>query len=207
MLALLKVAVTGSLSSGKSTVCRFFEQWGAYVVDADRLLHRAFSANASIRQRVRDLFGDTIFSGPSIDRKLLADRVIEEPKLLTELENICHPYVNREIRRHFRIASRGGVYSMFVAEVPLLFESRFPLYSWFDATIAIICDRESAKDRYLKGGGAEEQFDFRSARQLAGAEKVRRAQYTLINNGTCTDLERNARKLFEQLHSSVCSPP
>jgi dephospho-CoA kinase len=198
MLNLLKVAVTGSLSSGKSTVCRLFEQWGAYVVDADRVLHGAFSSDISIRQRIRALFGDGVFHGESIDRQRLANITIGEPKLLTQLENICHPYVNREIRRHYRIAVRARTYSLFVAEIPLLFESRFPLYSWFDTTVVVSCDRTHAKERYIRKGGTEEQFEFRSGRQMAVSEKVHRANYTLMNDGTLKSLEKAAKQLFNQ---------
>ena len=102
MLNLKRVAVTGSLSSGKSTVCQLFEQWGAYVVNADRLLHRVFSAQTSLGRRIYSLFGSKVFDGSFINRARIAEIVASEPKLLTELEEICHPYVNREIQRHYR---------------------------------------------------------------------------------------------------------
>ena len=206
MLTLIKIAITGSLASGKSTVCQLFEQWGAYVVNADRLLHRAFSADTPLGRRIYRLFGDRVFDGSLINRAKIAEIVAAEPKLLTKLEEICHPYVNREIQRHYRNACRKGRYLLFVAEVPLLFESRFPLWQWFDAVVVVTSDRTIAKQRYVYTGGTREQFDFREARQMPSLEKIQRAQYTLVNNGTLEELETNAKMLFESLQRPLQTP-
>ena len=203
MLTLEKVAITGSLSSGKTTVCQFFERWGAYVVSADHLLHHAFSTDDSLRRRISTLFGEEVFEGPSLSRERVANIVIHETKLLTQLEEICHPYVNQEIRRHYLIATCAGKHSLFVAEVPLLFESRFSLWPWFDATVVVISDRSRAKERYVQAGGTEEQFDFREARQMPAQEKSQRAHYTLINNGTLEELEVEAKILFNVLNNKT----
>ncbi len=200
MLVLQKIAVTGSLASGKSTVCRLFGQWGAYVVNADHLLHRVFSTDTSLGRRLSTIFGPAIVEGTQINRAAVAEIVASEPKLLTELEGICHPYVNRVIRRHYRKACRAGKYCLFVAEVPLLFESRFPLWPWFDAIVVVVADRATAKTRYCRAGGREEQFDFREARQMPLPIKVQHADYTLVNNGTLEDLEHEAKSLFNRIN-------
>ena len=121
MLNLKRIAITGSLASGKSTVCQFFEKWGAYVVSADRLLHNVFSPDTFIGRRICRLFGTEIFEEGSINRARIAEIVAKNPKLLTDLEEICHPYVNREIQRHYRKAASTGSHRLFIAEVPLLF--------------------------------------------------------------------------------------
>ena len=199
MLNLKRIAITGSLASGKTTVCQFFEQWGACVVNADRLLHCAFSADTSIGRRIHSLFGNRVFEGSSINRAHIAKIVASEPKLLTDLEEICHPYVNREIHRHYREASRKGGYPLFVAEIPLLFESRFPLWQWFDAIVVVVSERTMAKERYKQSGGTSEQFDFREARQMSPLKKIQRADYTVVNNGSLEELKNNAKKIFDSL--------
>jgi len=199
MLDLKRIALTGSLASGKSTVCQLFEQWGASVVSADRLLHRAYSADTSLGRRIHRLFGSEVFEGGSINRVRMAEIVASEPKLLTELEGICHPYVNREIQRQYRAACRKGTFVLFVAEVPLLFESRFPLWQWFDAVVVVTSDRAIAKERYIRSGGTREQFDFREARQMPPGKKMELATYTLVNNGSLEELTTNAKALFDSL--------
>jgi len=199
MLSLKRIAITGSLASGKSTVCQFFDKWGAYVVSADCLLHSVFSPDTFIGRRICHLFGTEIFEEGSINRARIAEIVAMNPKLLTELEEICHPYVNQEIRKHYQKACRKGNYCVFVAEVPLLFESRFPLWQWFDATIVVVSDRAIAKERYVQGGGTSEQFDFRESRQMPPLKKAQLANYTIVNNGSLEELQNNARLLFDHL--------
>jgi dephospho-CoA kinase len=196
MLRLKRVAVTGSIASGKSAVCQFFEEWGAYVVRADHLLHRAFSIDTALGRRVCQLFGDKILVGSVLDRRRIANEVAKAPALLERLEAICHPYVNTEVRRQYGNACKGGKSPLFVAEMPLLFESRWPMCSWFDVTVAVVSDRAVARDRYVRSGGTGEQFDFREARQRPPIEKIRRADYTIVNNESLSNLKAEAQKLF-----------
>ncbi len=52
MLKLRKVAVTGGLSCGKSSVCRIFKEFGAYVVSADEIVHQLLSPETDLGQEV-----------------------------------------------------------------------------------------------------------------------------------------------------------
>ena len=57
MLKLKKVAVTGGLSCGKSSVCRIFKELGAYVVSADKIVHQLLSPDANLGQKIVQLIG------------------------------------------------------------------------------------------------------------------------------------------------------
>lgn len=200
---LRRIAITGSLASGKSTVCRLFEQWGAYVVSADRLIHREFSVVSSLRHQVIHLLGESVAAKDGIDHAKVAELVFSDPVLLTRLEDICHPFVNKAIQQEFSQESRkkyrehNGLF--FVAEVPLLFESRYPLWPWFDDVVSVVCDPKIAKARYMKTGGSSEQFDLRSARQLSPEEKARRSTYVVQNNGTLEELVTATKNVFNIL--------
>jgi dephospho-CoA kinase len=126
----------------------------------------------------------------------VAESVANDQKLLTRLEEICHPYVKKELERHFHKAQKAGKASLFVAEVPLLFESNVPFSSWFDTIVTVVGDRQKNKERYIRAGGTAEQFDFRNNRQMSAQEKMQRAHYTLVNNGTVEELKVEAKKLF-----------
>lgn len=196
---MIKVAVTGSLASGKSTVCRLFEQWGAYVVSADRLLHREFSVDSPLGRQVVHLLGEHVVTENGLDRAKIADLVFADPLLLAKLEDICHPYVNSAIQQEFNMVCLEGNDRLFVAEVPLLFESRHPLWPWFDDVVAVVCDPEIAKARYIETGRSSEQFDLRLSVQSPSEEKERKATYVLKNNKTLEELSNAARRVFEAL--------
>lgn len=193
MLNLFSVAVTGSIASGKSTVCQFFERWGARVVDADRLLHQVFSKESSVEKKICSLFGESILSGSFIDRAKIAKIVFSQRDLLDKLEDICHPYVNQAIKEEYAEALKGD-FAFFVAEIPLLFESRYPLVDWFDATVLVATDPDKARKRSKL---QKEDYDRREGRLLSQEEKAKEADFVVSNNGSLKDLEENAKKLFE----------
>ncbi len=91
-----KVAVTGGIASGKSTVTGFFQKFGAYVVSADQIVHKLLSSHTASKQ-VQFAPGNEILTDGCIDRKKVADAVFRKPKLLQELEAFLHPLVaNRD---------------------------------------------------------------------------------------------------------------
>lgn len=193
-----KIAVTGSLASGKSTVCELFRELGAYVVSADTLLHDAFSLHSALGREIQQLLGNEVLHSGKIDRSQVAAKVFAEPKLLSRLEDLCHPYVFTKIQEEYRQAFTKG-HVLFVAEVPLLFESRYTPLAWFDASIAVVCQKAKARERYLRKGGSEEQFLVREAQQMSMDQKRRLADYILENDGTFEDLSKAVCSLFSLL--------
>lgn len=64
-----KIAVTGTLAAGKSTVCFLLKEAGAYVVDADKIVHQLLKLDCPIGQQVVKLLGPEIITQNQIDRK------------------------------------------------------------------------------------------------------------------------------------------
>ena len=52
MLKLKKIAITGGVASGKTSVCQFFQELGAYVVNADRIAHELLKPDTDLGQQV-----------------------------------------------------------------------------------------------------------------------------------------------------------
>lgn len=197
MLKLLKLAVTGGVASGKSTVCSFLQEFGAAVVNMDLVVYELLSQNNNCIQKVLSLLGNEVCADDGIDRKKVADIVFQFPEKLEQLERIVHPFVREEVRARYMHAC-GTNASAFVVEVPLLFETEDP--SWYDASIAVVADEALAKKRFMaKSGGTSLEYDLRMRRQLSVDEKSRRATYTIRNNGTMQDLQENTRTLFYTL--------
>src|SRR6478672_5591088 len=94
-----KIAVTGGLSSGKSTVCQFFREFGAYVTNADEIVHRLLTPEKSVGQQVINLFSEDILTNGQIDRSKIAEKAFSNPKLLQALEDLVHPIVQHEIEK------------------------------------------------------------------------------------------------------------
>lgn len=200
MLTLLKAAVTGGLSSGKSTVCQIFRGLGSYVVSADAIVHQLLSPNTSLGQEVIKLIGVEIVTGKTIDRKKIADKVFSNPQLLNQLEKLLHPAVLTEMTKEYQKAKELGA-PLFVAEVPLLFEAGMD--AWFDATIAVLADEQNQRERFKASTGfSDEEFRLRMSRQLTPAQKAERADYILSNDGDFASLESQVFLLYKNLTQS-----
>ena len=105
--------MTGGLASGKSTVCRILKELGAYTVDADTIVHQLLSPKNAVGSKVIQLLGTNIITEDQIDRTKVANIVFKQPKLLTALEKILHPEVQKAIDRE---------YDQIMSEVPLFVE-------------------------------------------------------------------------------------
>lgn len=192
MLILRKIAITGGLASGKTTVCRFLEELGAYVLSADAIVHELLSPQSPIGKNVVNLLGEEIVEGAKFNRKLIAERVFKNKDTLISLEAILHPAVLEEIERQFNQVQKQKKHTLFVAEIPLLYE--IDKAHLFDTVIAVVSDEKLAKKRFKN----EEEFEKRMNRQLSQEEKSAKADYTLHNNGNLQELKKQVQDLYQQ---------
>jgi dephospho-CoA kinase len=197
MLNLRKIAVTGGLSSGKSSVSSIFKKLGAVVVSSDEIVHQLLSPHDIIGQQVIKLIGSDIVQHGRIDRAKIAQKVFNNRDLLHSLEQILHPAVKLEVEKHYQMALEKGMNGLFVAEIPLLFESDS---GQFDATIAVISDPDLCRMRFKKTTGYDDnEFDRRMARQLPPEEKARKATFVIRNNGSLEDLRQAVIAIYKKL--------
>lgn len=187
MLKLRKIAVTGPLSSGKSSVCGFLKRRGCYVCDSDAIVHEILETNLKIKQSIIDQFGDTVLSKGKIDRKKVADLVFTQREKLTLLEELIHPAVLHEIKRQYNLIKETNQYLFFVAEIPL-FKSEFQ--SFFDIVITLKAEPFQCLKRFMdKTHQKEEAFSARMKNQTSYPIKEELISFTLTNNGSLEDLE------------------
>ncbi len=117
---MLKVAVTGGIGSGKSTVTDRFEQLGASIIDTDRLAHELTAPGQPALEEIADAFGrGVIDTDGALDRAALRGIVFQAPSKRRQLEAILHPLIRRLMLE--RLAAADGPYAMLV--IPLLFET------------------------------------------------------------------------------------
>lgn len=198
MLTLKKVAVTGGLSSGKSTVCQIFKELGTYVVSADAIVHQLLSISHPIGQKVIKLLGSDIVVDQLLDRTLIAQKVFYQPLLLKSLEQILHPAVMKEIENQYLHVLQNESAPLFAAEIPLLFEGQFE--NQFDVTIAVVADQDIAQLRFTtRTGHTINDFNQRSLNQLSPSEKAQRASLVIHNNGSIDELKAEVKKIFYNL--------
>ncbi|MCC5832568.1 MAG: dephospho-CoA kinase [Chlamydiales bacterium] len=192
-----KVAVTGSLSSGKTTVCRLFEELGAYVVSADAIVHQLLIPTTPIGQKIIDLLGSVIVAGNKLNREEIAARAFRDPSLLEELEKRIHPEVQKVIEAKYQEVFQKP-FTLFIAEVPLLFESG--QQGFYDAVVVVRADKESSRRRFIASTPYDEaEFERRERRLMPIEEKCRRADFVLDNSLSLNELRLLVKTTFNSL--------
>jgi len=193
MLGLKKIAITGGLASGKSTVCQFFQELGAYVINADTIVHEILEPQTDLGQKILRTLGSDILHNGKFDRKKIADKVFRHADRLRELENILHPALLQEIAKRYEKACQEKKYTSFVVEMPLLYE--IGAETFYDACITVLANEQTAKKRFQAKGYTEQEYEERMSHQLAPLIKTQKAHYTIINNGSLADLRHEVQKL------------
>lgn len=197
MLKLKKIAITGGLASGKSSVCRILAKLGAYVVDSDAIVHNLLSPDTTLGKKIIELLGHDIVENGHLSRKKMAEIVFKDPQKLEKLEKLLHPFVLREIETMYQSAAKQKNCPLFAAEIPLLFE--IGAQGAFDHVVAVIADRAKCKTRLASIGSSPHDYETRMQRQISPEEKAKKADFVLINNGSLEDLEKQVRSLFQTL--------
>ena len=198
MLELVKIAITGGLASGKTTVCNILAAHGAYVVSADAIVHKLLSPNTQIGKQILDQFGSEILEGNTFNREKIAALVFANPEKLLRLEKLIHPAVMAEIRNQFQAIKQKPQYRFFVAEIPLLYEIAGE--DFFNIVIAVMADEKLCQKRYQKlTGRLPEEWQRRMARQLPQKEKTAKAHFTIMNNGSIAELEESVIHLLKEI--------
>ncbi|PWU15594.1 MAG: dephospho-CoA kinase [Chlamydiae bacterium] len=198
MLKLKKLAITGGLSSGKTTVCRLFKDLGAFVVSADEIVHNLLVPDSVIGQKVIQLFGPNIVENNSLNRKKIAQQAFLDLKLLKTLEALIHPVVYTEIEKEYQRARQAGKYPLFIAEIPLLYE----LFKQdeFDIVITVTADLSLCQERFIKQTHQTiREFEQRMAQQINPENKAKKSDYVIKNNGSLAYLTDQVAKLYSLL--------
>ena len=190
----MTIAVTGPFASGKSTLVRLLGDLpGAETASADETVHHLLKNDQETISRVVERFGEDVRESDGIDRKALGREVFGDAEALRDLEEILHPLVRDETDR--RIAASDA--ELFVAEIPLLFET--DRGQDFDYTVAVTVPEERRRGWSRKRGVDAAALEAIESRQLTGEEKAGRADFVVQNDGDLDRLREQAEDMRRRI--------
>jgi dephospho-CoA kinase len=176
---MIKIALTGSIGMGKSTVAAMFAEAGIPLFDADAEVRRMQGYGGSLVEAIERRFPGTMIDG-AVDRDLLAAHVLADRDELAALEFIVHPAV-AEARQRFIENHYGAPALLF--EIPLLFETRAE--STYDKVIVVSAPASVQRERVMaRPGMSAAKLDQLLARQMPDAAKRERADFVIDTGGT-----------------------
>ena len=190
----MRLALTGSIGMGKSTVARMFERAGVPIFDADAVVRDLQANDPSLITEIGKRFPGTVTDGV-LDREGLAHVVLGHSGELKALEAIVHPAV-QAARTHFIDRNRDAPALLF--DIPLLFETRGE--GQFDKVIVVSAPVEVQRKRVLaRPGMTPEKLDAILARQMPDKEKRNRADFVVDTGGDLSTTERQVGDILSCL--------
>jgi len=205
----LRVGLTGGIACGKTLVGEMFARRGAYFVQADRIAHDLMRPGEKVYDDLVAHFGPGILEADgTISRPKLAQEAFAAPQgsRVRELNNIVHPAVIRRQEQWMDEIGQRDPGSVVIVEAALIFEAR--VEGQFDKIIVVTCDPSKKAARFADRAKvtpefAREEVERRSAAQIADAEKLRRADYVIHNNGSLAETEAQVQAVWERLTESA----
>lgn len=191
---MIRLALTGSIGMGKSTVAGMFARAGIPVFDADAVVRRLQGPGGALVAKIEERFPGTT-GKQGVDRDALSQRVLGDPGELAALEAIVHPAVHHERTRF--IVENGDAKAL-LFEIPLLFETGGE--EAFDKVIVVSAPGEVQQDRVMtRAGMTEDKFQALLARQTPDEEKRRRADFVIDTGGDLSTTESQVRDILSCL--------
>jgi dephospho-CoA kinase len=197
------VGVTGGIASGKSSVCGIFEKLGARVINADVIGREVVELRSGVLPALVDAFGEGILTREGrLDRKKLAGIVFSDEESLARLNRIVHPSLIQDIRAKIETASKEGFCGVIVVDAALIFE--WNLVEIFDAIVVVSCsEREQVSRLHERDLLEADEALSRIHSQIPQSDKIARADFHVVNDGTLQDLEEKARSVWRELQKML----
>ena len=169
---MIKIGITGSLASGKTTASRIISAGQGPLFSADVVVRKLYKTN-KFRKVVSKKFK---INNNSNIKSILKKKIIKDKKNIRMLENIIHPFVRKEMKK-FIIKNKYKKLLFF--EIPLLIESN--LIKNFDIILFIKAKKNIRLKRFKSKGGSIKLFKILNNKQFSDAKKMKYCDYVIVN--------------------------
>ena len=191
------IAITGSIASGKSTVCSMLTKLGYRVIDADNLARLAVAPGSEGLRQIKMHFGDQVIAkNGSLDRAMMRQVVFKDPKAREKLEQIIHPYLEHlaidKLKQNGFIANPR----IWFYEASLIYEKS--LQDRFKSVWVCYCDEETQIQRLLQRDHLSLDQAHRILNsQLPGRDKAMLADYVIDTECELDELQKRVIAALE----------
>jgi len=188
-----KIAITGSLGTGKSTILKILQNLGFSTFSCDEVVKNLYK-DPDIQKKIIEIFGKEILSiDGKLNKKKILEKILEDNKLKEKLESLFHPLVKEKLLEFIRERKKEKI---IFAEVPLLFEVGWE--DLFDEIWVITCSPLTQKERILKKGLEEKLGEKLLKLQLSLKEKEKKAHKIIFSEKSFEDLEKEIKEMLKE---------
>ncbi len=187
----LVIGLTGGIGSGKSEVAKYLSSKGFPVISSDENAKKIMAEDDSLKADIKKTFGDEAYSEDgTLNKEFLAAKVFGKDKQseenLEKLNRLVHP---RTIEMMVNTVDkyRKEEKELVFVESALIFE--IGIDDGFDYVLAVDAKEELKIKRLQQSRNiSEEEIKYRMSRQFSSEEKLKRADFSIDNNGSLKEL-------------------
>ena len=174
-----KIGITGNIGSGKSYVCKMFENLGIPVFYSDDETKKLYLV-PSVKELIIKRFGEEVyFEDGSLNKKLLSYHLFKNEEAMQFIESVLYPALNQ----HFDEWCEQQNTPYVLYESAILFEKNYEKF--FDKIIFVSAAEDIRLQRVMKRDDcSEENVRSRMRLQLSEESKISRADFVIYNDGT-----------------------
>ena len=187
---MIKIGITGSLASGKSTVAKLIARNKHPIFNADNAVKTLYKKRI-FTTKIQKQFH---FKNTRNLKNKIKNLIKNDKKILKKLEMILHPLVRKEMGAFIKSKKNNKIA---IFEIPLLIESKFTKY--FDSIIFIGAKKNIRLRRYIAKGGNKKIFTILEKRQYKPSKKIKISDYVVYNNKSVKNLKKNVKEVFNKI--------
>jgi dephospho-CoA kinase len=195
---MLTIGLTGGIGSGKSTVMQILGEFGAPILDADKVAHTTYAPGGPAYDAVIAAFGAQVLAPDrTIDRKQLGAVVFGNPDQLNQLTSIVWPATRESMRARLAELRASGATLPIVVEAAILIEANWqPL---FDEIWLVRAPREQVIARIETQRGLKPtETEARIRAQLTDEDRGKHATLIIENNGSLEELHDLLKEIWAE---------
>ncbi|MGA1939984.1 dephospho-CoA kinase [Arcobacter sp. YIC-310] len=187
------IALTGGISTGKSTVCNLFKLHGFLIIDADKIAHKLLDENSA---KIAEMFGSQyVDSDNKVIRKELGKIIFSNEENKLKLEALLHPLIKEEIIKSSRLFESQN--KPYFIDIPLFFEKmHYPI----PRSLVIYTPRDIQIQRLMKRDNInEEEAILKISNQWDIEKKKELADMVIDNSKDLKNLQREVERIMEEI--------
>lgn len=196
------IAITGSISTGKSTVSRILKDEGYLVIDADKITHELMKKNNINYRKIVEVFGKNILDeNLEIDRKKLGEIVFKSNQNLSKLNSITHPNIFNKMKEIIKNSKTEIIFLDIALLIELIDQKSRYLNGLNISEIWLVyCDKESQLERLMKRNNlTKKEAQTKIGAQMDIEAKIKYANFILDNTKDLDYLKLQIMKKLENL--------
>lgn len=196
----LKIAITGGIGSGKSSVSKIVESFGFPVIKADNVAKELMLKDASVKKKIIKSFGKESFTEKGINSKYLADSVFSNKDKVEKINSIIHPPTVKKIEAISKKLFEK--HNLVFIESALVYEAK--IQKLFDYVILIYAEEGIRISRKIENDRMNRlDVEKRMSFQIPDEKKTDRAHFVIDNNSTFDKLEYRTKFVIELIKAAI----